>query len=174
MFELKTEEIAKNKIILLYIIYSFQIPVSDSLLTIFILEKEYMNYFIYKQHLSELVESKLIEMNQSEKTNYYLITSAGKRALEFFQSALTEEIKDTIGCHIVERKKILLREQEIVANFVKISDVEYIVYLMVIEKGSPIIDLRLSAPSLKQAEKICNKWKRNPSELYKKIIELLI
>lgn len=174
MFELNSEEIAKNKIILLHIIHSFQIPVSDSLLTIFILEKEYMNYFIYKQHLSELVESGFVEVNHSENTKYYLITAKGKRALDLFKNALTSELKEIIASHIVERKKILLKEQEIVSNFVKISDVEYIVYLMVIEKGSPIIDLRLSAPSLKQAEKICNKWRNNPSMFYKQIINLFI
>lgn len=168
-----TEKIAENKIILLYIMNQFEIPLTESQLTHFILEKEFMNYFSFKQHLSELVDSKMIEYNSSQKYNYYLLSQRGKRTLEMFKKLITDEMKEVLSKEIQIKKKQYMTDSQIITNYVKIGEYEYIVYLMAIEKGTPLIDLRLNVASTQQAEKICKNWKSNASIYFKNIIDMI-
>lgn len=168
-----TEKIAENKIMLLYILNQFAIPLTESQLTHFILEKEFMNYFVFKQHLSELIHSQMIEYNASEKYSYYLLSSKGKRTLNMFKKWITDDMQKILNEEVKIKKKQYIKDSEIITNYVKIADHEYIVYLMAIEKGVPLIDFRLNVASVKQAEKICKKWRSNASFYFKQILDII-
>lgn len=168
-----TEKVAEYKIILLHILNSFGTPVTESQLTHFILEKDIMNYFIFKQHLSELVHSQMTELHSAEKMSYYLLTSKGKRTLEMFKKLITEELREFLDKEIKTKKKQYNRDNEIITNYIKIGEYEYITYLMVIEKGSPLMDLRIIVGSAEQAEKICKNWRDNAVDAFKQILDIV-
>ena len=67
MFNDNTEELAQNKLILLYIIDKSQSSLSNSQITEIVLEDNYMNYFLIQQFLSELVKSKFIEYTKNKE-----------------------------------------------------------------------------------------------------------
>lgn len=173
MIENSSGKIAENKIILLYILNQFEIPLTESQLTHFVLDKSLMNYFSYRQNMVELVHSQMIEFSSSDKSNYYLMSTRGQRTLEIFKELITSEMKDVIDNEVQIKKKQYLNENEVIANYVKVAENEYTVYLMAIEKGTPLLDLRLNVVSSKEAQKICNRWKNNAPEYFKKIIDLL-
>ncbi len=173
MIENSSGKIAENKIILLYIMSQFEIPLTESQLTHFVLDKALMNYFSYRQHMSELVHSQMIEFSSSNKSSYYLMSQRGQRTLEIFKELITHELKNIIDNEVQIKKKQYMHESEIIANYVKIAENEYTVYLMAIEKGTPLLDLRLNVVSAKEAQKICKRWKNNAPECFKKIIDLL-
>ncbi len=166
-------KIAENKILILYIIRQFKMPLTESQFIQFILEKEFMNYFIFKQHLTELISSKMIEYNTSEKYSYYLITKKGQQTLEIFQKLITHEMKNSIDKEIEIKKNQYKKDSEIITNYVMIGEHEYIVYLMAIEKGTPLIDLRLNVGTKKQAETLCHNWKNNSSKYFKEILDVI-
>ena len=56
MFEYN-QELAENKLLLLYIFDKIQLPVSNNLITEIVLENNLFNYFHIQQYLSELVTS---------------------------------------------------------------------------------------------------------------------
>ena len=62
MFIENTEELAQNKLLLLYLIKSAATVFTNTEITEFVLEKNYMNFFLVQQYLSELVESNFIEI----------------------------------------------------------------------------------------------------------------
>jgi len=173
MLNNSSEKNAENKIILLYIIDSFKIPLTDSQLTSFVLEKEYMNYFVYKQHLSELIDSKMIEYTNSEKINYYLITQKGRETITLFSHILTEDQTNKLDESVSLKVKQYMKEKEIVTNYVKIGDHEFMVYLMAVENGVPLIDLRLNVTNEKQAIDICKQWKKNSPDYFRRILDML-
>ena len=173
MLNSSSEKNAENKIILLYIIDSFKIPLTDSQLTSFVLEKEYMNYFVYKQHLSELIESKMIEYTSSENINYYLITKKGRETIALFSHILSEDQTKKLDASVSIKVKQYMREKEIVTNYVKIGENEFMVYLMAVENGVPLIDLRLNVTNEQQATDICKQWKKNSPEYFRRILDML-
>ena len=170
---LENIKIAENKILILYIINQFKMPLTESQLIQFILEKEFMNYFVFKQHLSELTASQMIEYNASEKYSYYLISKKGEQTLEIFGKLIADDVKSILDNEIILKKNQFKKDSEIITNYVMIGEFEYIVYLMAIEKGTPLIDLRLNVGSKEQAEELCKNWKRNSSEYFKKIISII-
>ncbi|MFQ7260934.1 MAG: DUF4364 family protein [Christensenellales bacterium] len=71
-----TRALAENKLIILYLIEKIEIPLSNSEICQFALEKNLMDYFSVQQYLSELVESGLLEMtteNNSTRYTEYLL-----------------------------------------------------------------------------------------------------
>ena len=73
MFIENTEELAQNKLLLLYIIKSSPISFTNSEIIEFVLEKNYMNFFLVQQYLIELVESKFIEIIADNSKEVYII-----------------------------------------------------------------------------------------------------
>ena len=71
-------------------------------------------------------------------------------------------------------QKNLLSDTEVKSSFIQQNDNEFIVNLRVIENQSNLIDLNLNVSSQKQAQLICNNWKKNASYMYAEIIDLLI
>lgn len=79
-----TRALAENKLIILYLIEKIEIPLSNSEICQFALEKNLMDYFSVQQYLSELVESGLLEMTTENNSTRYTITSDGEDTLNYF------------------------------------------------------------------------------------------
>lgn len=79
-----TRALAENKLIILYLIEKIEIPLSNSEICQFALEKNLMDYFSVQQYLSELVESGLLEMATENNSTRYTITSDGEDTLNYF------------------------------------------------------------------------------------------
>lgn len=174
MFTSNPKHEAEKKLLLLYIFDKFQIPLTNNQITDFIMENELLNYFMLQQFLSELVNSSLVEYIKNEDNFYYLITEKGKNTLNYFIDRIPEDLSFTIDKLVEKMKKILLKETQISANYVKKSKDDYIVELKVVENNITLIDLKLDVVSNKQAKQICDKWKRKAQDIYGEIIKLLI
>lgn len=174
MFYKNTQQLAEHKLLLLYILDRFEIPLTNTQLTQFVMERDYMNYFLLQQFLGELVSSNMLEYSESEGNFFYLITEKGKNTLQFFRDRLSEELTDALNHAIEMKKQILLKEMQILANYTKKKENEYVVDLKVIENDIVLIDLKLNVVSNKYAKEICDKWKQDAPKLYGEIIHLLI
>lgn len=67
MFTDNSQQLARFKLLLLYIIHRFGFPVSNTQLTQFVLENDIMDYFMLQQFLSELEDSKFVTNESSDK-----------------------------------------------------------------------------------------------------------
>ena len=93
MFTENTEELAQNKLLLLYIVKKASYSFSKEELTEFILGKEYMNYFLIQQYLIELQESGFINTEDSTEERILLLEK-GDLALEYFESKIPQNFKE--------------------------------------------------------------------------------
>ena len=93
MFAENTEELAQNKLLLLYIIDKAEKPLTNEEITEFMLENNYMNYFLIQQYLSELTSSKFIEYVHEDDKKIYKMLNKGKITLYYFQDRIPEDIK---------------------------------------------------------------------------------
>lgn len=174
MFIDSTEELAQNKLLLLYIIDKSEIPLTNGEITEFVLENNYMNYFLVQQFLSELTRSKFIEYSRKEEKERYTILKKGKLTLDYFIHRIPIKIKNDIDKKIEMKKEELKRKTQIIGDYFKKNKNEYVVNLKLVEKDSTLFSLCINVVSSKQAKMICDNWKSNPDKIYQEILNTLI
>jgi len=176
MFFENTEELAQNKLLLLYIIDEARTPLTNNEITEFILENNYMNYFLTQQYLSELVSSGFIDYikNDTENKNVYILLEKGKSTLSYFQDRIPKKIKDEISCKFADDIKNKNNTAQVLGEYYKKNINEYMVNLKLIEIEQPILNINLNVPSEAQAKIICEVWKKNTEYIYKKLLNMLL
>lgn len=174
MFTENTKELAQHKLLILYILDTVDIPMNNAEITQFVLENNYMNYFIAQQYISELVSSKFIEYSTKDGNEFYHLSQAGKDTLTYFNDRIPQHLKDEVDKKYEKKKEEMIKETQIIGNYYKKNDSEFIVNLKVIEKDILLFNLALNVVSTKQAKLICNNWNESPQDIYKKILDLLI
>lgn len=174
MFYENMKDLAEHKLILLYILDKIDIPMNNLEITQFVLENNYMNYFIIQQYISELIDSKFIEIIVVNGKERYRLSKLGKDTLNYFLNRIPDSLKKKIDNKYMKKKKDLIKESQIMANYFKKGESQYIVNLKVIENNITLFNLSLNVVSNKQAKKICDNWKKKPDLIYEKIFDLLI
>lgn len=169
-----TEDLAQNKLLLLYIIDMSPNAFSKDELSEFVLEKNYMNYFLIQQYLSELLDSKFIELREIDNKKVYTIMESGEVALSYFNDRISDSIKDELKEQFGEREQQDLIETQILCDFYEKANNQYVVNIKLVENEDTLFSLYMDVVTKKQAELICGRWKKNPEYIYKNVIDLLI
>ena len=159
MFENSSEETAYHKLLILYILYKIKMDLTNSQITQVVLETEMMNYFSLQQLLSQLMESKFLKIYKDSDKEYYCLTQKGLETLESLMLKIPIDSANKVDHYIKLNKESLLAETQVKSSFVKQSE--------------NLIDLNLNVSSEKQANHICNNWKKNASHMYAEVINLL-
>lgn len=173
MFVHTSEQLAENKLVLLYILHKINVPLTNGQITELILENDMMNYFMLQQFLSELKEVGFIHILEHDNQELFAITEKGNDTLEFFINRIPLEIKDKIDNLIKEKKNDIIQSTQIKAYYTKLSPHDFLVKLSVVEKDVPIIGLTINVANANQAKQICTNWKKQSASIYGDIITLL-
>lgn len=166
-------EKAQNKIILLYMIDTLGIPVSNLQITKLILEKKFMNYFLLQQFLNELQDSGFLLTEVVDGKTMYMITPSGKQALEYFSSHIPPGIKDSIRNSLAAVKTNIKNETRITSDFVPESENKFVVSCKVREDDFSLMEIMIATGTKSDARLICINWKKHTQQIYSEIIEIL-
>lgn len=173
MYE-STTELAENKLLVLFIIKTVKVPISNSQLTDIVLENGVINYFVLQQYVSELISSKFLAYKDANGKKLISITEKGANVLSFFKDRIPESKISSIEEYLKNKLEQIKKELTLSANYTVSEDGNFIVSLKALENETLLMDLKLSVASNKQAMDLCNKWKANSAEIYNKIVQLLI
>ncbi len=173
MFTDNTEELAQNKLLILYIIKKASYDFSKEALTEFILSKDYMNYFLFQQYMLELSESHFIEIDNSYEENILLLEK-GDLALDLFETKVPQALKDELDEVFKVEEAVKKKESQIVSEYFEKENNQYTVNLKLIENEETLFSLYLNVASASQAESICNTWKADPDKIYQGIVNMFI
>lgn len=173
MFE-DTLELAENKLLLLFIFKKIKFPVSNNQITQIILENNFINYFTLQQYLNELLSSNFLKYTDETGNHRLVITDKGIKVLSLFETRISEDKIKAVEDYLSKKMNNLKKEVTITADYTLGKKDNFIVDLKAVENDSILIDIKLNVGSNKDAKDLCHKWKNNSSELYSKIIELLI
>lgn len=166
--------LADKKLMILYLLSKMDIPMTKSQITNAILENNLIDFFTFQQCISELEESGMITQITHQKKQCFTTTESGKKAVEIFEQRISKDTSDIIISYISKNKENLKKESQVIAEYNKIGDKEYIVNLKVIEKELVLMDLKLSVVSAKQAKQVCEKWKSSSEKIFRQLIGSLI
>jgi predicted transcriptional regulator len=167
-------ELAENKLLLLYLLYKIDFPLTNAQITQCIMEKNWMNYFDLQQYLSELTQAGLIDYIKNKQKYFYCITDRGRRTLEYFFKRIPASLRESVEQYALDNRSKLRKETQFISSYKKVRDKEYAVNCKVVEGDFILIDLTLNVVSSSQAKQICNNWKNKATEIYKGLMNTLI
>lgn len=171
---MQAESLMLYKLIVLYILDKVDFPLTNGQLTNFILEKEYTSYFNIQQAISELIEDNYINSESIRNSSLYQITESGRETLSFFSNNISQAIREDIDCYLKEHKYSLRNEVSTLADYYESKKNEFVTHLRVIEGDSAVIELKLSVPTEREANIICNNWRDKSPDIYAYVISTLI
>lgn len=168
-------KIAENKLIILYLLERMGIPLSNSEICQFSLEKNYMSYFSVQQYLSELVEVGWLNKSKENNNTRYTLTNEGEEVINYFIRHISDKAKAEINVYASENNKRIKTEYEVTANyFLELND-DFLVKCSLLDNdGYNLMEINLAVATKEQAKLICKNWKRNVNFLYGSILSTLI
>ena len=169
-----SETFTLYKLIILYMLDKVDFPLTTAQISEFILDKGYTNYFTLQQTISELVESGFIHEEATHSRTFYHLTEEGAQTVKFFKNDISPAIQDDIHTFLVNKKYELKNEVSVKADYYPNSNGDYSVRCRVLEQGSPIIDLTITAPTEAEAQTIANNWTKKNQEVYASIMASLL
>lgn len=169
-----TEDLAQNKLVLLYIIEMSPSPFTKEQLSEFVLERNYMNYFLIQQYVGELLNSNFIKLEEKDNKQVYIILKSGKVALHYFEDRISDSVKEDVKEQFGQKEKEVLMQTQILCDYYEKENTQYVVNIKLVENDDTLFSLYLDVVTKKQAKLICDKWKNNTEYIYQNIINLFI
>ena len=133
-----------------------------------------MNYFIFKQVLTDLIESKLVGSYTKEEEPVIKITSEGKNAYILTKDVLPGILK--LKADNIFQKEFASIEEEasVIAEFTPKKENDYTVKCKIVENNETIFEVKSFVGSRERAKKIVDNWNENANSIYPEILNLLL
>lgn len=171
-----TTALAENKVLILYILNQISNGISEGGLYKIISSINDVNYFYFKEVLTDLLDSKLVGIftKDEEEESVLKITSEGKNALSLTIDVLPGILKLKADNVFKEAFASISNETSVISEFIPRSENDYIIKCKVIEKNETIFEVKTFAGSRERAKKIVDNWNNNASKIYPKILDILL
>lgn len=161
------------KLIALFIIDNFKMPVPNSFIVDTLALEPFVNYFDLRQQMGELEEEELVTYYIENNDRFYSLTQKGTQALEFFSLRIPKTVRERLLRTIKIKIKDLKNALSIKADYEKINDIEYNVSLGISEGNFDMFNVSISVSDELMAKKMCAAFKNNPQSLYSEFLSIL-
>ena len=169
-----TTTLAEDKVLILYILNLMDREIAQDNLFKIITSINDMNYFIFKQILTDLIDSKLVGTYTKEEEPVIRITSEGKNAYELTKDVLPGIMKLKAD-HIFEKEFSNIEEEaSIIAEFTPRNENDYMIKCKIVENNETIFEVKTIAGSRDRAKRIVDNWNKNATTIYPKILNMLL
>ena len=168
------QTLAESKILLLYILSKVKKPISHNEFLELVSSIVDMNYFYFQQFLLDLLEDNYISKYIQEDTEIYEITLEGKNAIDLTIDIIPGILKLEVDSKFKENLDTIKDKFSISAEYTPLSEKEFSVRCKIVENNITIFDLQAHAGSPEQAKQIVENWNTKATEIYPKLLELLI
>lgn len=161
------------KLIALFIIDNFKMPVPNSFIVDTLALEPFVNYFDLRQQMGELEEEELVTYYIENNDRFYSLTQKGTQALEFFSLRIPKTVRERLLRTIKIKIKDLKNALSIKADYEKVNDIEYNVSLGISEGNYDMFNVSISVSDELMAKKMCAAFKNNPQSLYSEFLSIL-
>ena len=168
------QTLAESKILLLYILSKVGKPISHNEFLELVSSIVDMNYFYFQQFLLDLLEDNFILKYIQEDAEIYEITPAGKTAIDLTIDIIPGILKLEVDSKFKENLDTIKDKFSISAEYTPLTEREFSVRCKIVENNVTIFDLQAHAGSREQAKNIVENWNNKATEIYPKLLELLI
>ena len=165
--------LAESKVLILYILYKANKPLTNEEFLKLVLSVTDMNYFYFQQFLLDLLNTKYVISYKKVDLDFYEITEQGIAALELTKDMIPGIMKLKVDSNFDEEMDIIENEISVSAEYMPLSENDYKIKCKVFDNGETIFELKTFAGSSEQAQKIVNNWNNNATKIYPQILALL-
>ena len=166
-------DLAENKVLILYILNLINTDIRQDDLFKIITSINNMNYFIFKQIITDLIDSKLVGIYTKEEP-VIKITSEGKNAYILTKDVLPGILKLKADNIFKSEFNSIENESSIIAEFIPKNENSYTVKCKIVENNETIFEVKSFVGSRERAKKIVDNWNKNANEIYPEILNLLL
>ena len=161
------------KLIILYFLYAAKQDISNAIISDFILQNRYTDYFSIQETLSSLKEDGLINAYQTISTAYYSLTDDGRETVQLFLQKLPADTVRQIDGYLKEHRIQIARDLAVRTDYTRTANGEYKTTCTVSEHGSHLFTVILNVPTEETAVKICRNFKENSDAAYSSLLNTL-
>lgn len=170
---MQIEAIAQNKLLILYLLKSINIQLSELQILRIVSENSWLNYFDLKECMFELIESRLVDQRDTPNGLFYSVTDLGGETVFYLEKELPASVRKAVDTYCNANRDELRLETELFADYLKIDEGEYKVMLKVLENQVPVFELNLVTCSQTSAETFIKNWKHVAPKIYKNTYDTL-
>ena len=168
------EGLAENKVLILYVLNKLQDGIKNDNLYKIVSSANNMNYFYFKELLTDLIESNFVGSFTKDEDTIIKITSNGQNALSLTKSLLPGILKLKADTVFKEEISNIAEQSSIITEYIPKNEKNYTVKCKIVEKNETIFEVATFAGSRDRAKQISDNWKNNANTIYPKIIDLLL
>ena len=166
--------LAENKVLILYILNLIDNDFKEDDLFKIITSINNINYFYFKQLLTDLIDSKLVGTYTKEEEPVIKITSEGKNAYTLTKDVLPGILKLKADNIFKKELSTIEEESSIIAEFTPKSENDYTIKCKIVENNETIFEVKTSVGSRDRAKRIVDNWNQNATKIYPQILNLLL
>lgn len=166
--------LAENKVLILYILNLIDGEFRQDNLFKIITSINNINYFYFKQVLTDLIDSNLVGTYTKEEEPVIKITSEGKNAYILTKDVLPGIMKLKADSIFAKEFPTIEEESSVIAEFIPKSENEYTIKCKIVENNETIFEVKTFAGSRDRAKRIVDNWNQNATTIYPQILNLLL
>lgn len=176
MSELALTEIKDQQtinILICYLLYRINKPIDSEQLYDISVGTGIINYFFYHDSISYLTTNGLIDTSEENGAKIYTLTDKGVGCARTLRKYVSKSHRDKIVQAALKYFARLKYENEVKIEYIKLEK-GYYVHCRCLDIGDDLLDMKLFAPDLKQAELLGKQIMLNPPGFYGKIISFAL
>ncbi len=166
--------LAENKVLILYLLNLINGEFKQDDLFKIITSINDINYFYFKQVLTDLIYSNLVGSYTKDEEAVIRITSEGKNAYTLTKDVLPGIMKLKADNIFAKELSTIEEESSVIAEFIPNSENEYTIKCKIVENNETIFEVKTFAGSRDRAKRIVDNWKQNATTIYPQILNLLL
>ncbi len=164
----------ENKLLILFLLYQMDTPMTVTQMAEFAVDKEYMDYFTFQQHLHDLCDEKLIDEKYENDQNRYFITADGEQVLSYFSGQIPNEKHVAVLDYTAKNKGSIKKDMSVLANYFYNKENDYTVKCGIYEENKTLMEINVTVPTKEDAKLLKKNWKDNIPYLYGSILHMLL
>lgn len=166
--------LAENKVLILYILNLLDNDIRQDDLFKIVTSINDINYFYFKQVVSDLIDSKLVGIYTKDEEQVIKITSEGKNAYILTKDVLPGILKLKADNIFKEEFSSIAEEASVIAEFIPKNENEYTIKCKIVENNQTIFEVKTFVGSRDRAKRIVDNWNKDAKSIYPKILDLLL
>ena len=165
--------LAENKVLILYILNLINNDFKEDDLFKIISSINDINYFYFKQLLTDLIDSKLVGTYTKEEP-VIKITSEGKNAYLLTKDVLPGIMKLKADNIFQEEFANIEEEASVIAEYTPRNENDYMIKCKIVENNETIFEVKTFVGSRDRAKRIVDNWNKNATTIYPKMLNMLL
>ncbi|MGN0612406.1 MAG: DUF4364 family protein [Porcipelethomonas sp.] len=168
------KDVQTVKILICYLLYRIHKPIDSEQLYDIAVSTDIINYFFYQDAIDYLIKNNSIDVSEGENNSkIFTLTEKGISCAKTLRGYVPKSYRDKIVTAALRYFAKQKYESEVKIEYIKLEK-GYYVHCRCLDIKDDLMDLKLYAPDLGQAELLGKNIMKNPTGFYSKVLDIAL